>query len=433
MQTPGESCSRRLTDRAPASRPGLLLALLFLVYALVHVLFVLSRVGAEQSDFSVFYYPAARAVLAGRSPYFVVGLAYPPLLPFILLPLALFPAAWARLVWFALSHAFAAAAGVRMWQVLGRSWCAALAVTGAWATSGALFEDLREGQVNTLLLLLVVFALWPAAGKPRRGPAALGVAIAVKLWPAVMLFADAIRRRWRTIMRACAVALVLVVLPWLFVAVVLSGPPAPQRTDFWAGSPGALNGSLPGVALRLLDPPRRGAALPTPWVAAHNVETFRATRLQTAVSLGVAVVFFVLGAAALARGTRLANEPSSEQLASAAFIALALVSAPVVWPHYHVLQLPGVAMLGERFMRRGAWARLVLLGAASLVSTWAMALILGPYLTHFGLTVAHPLLVWTLTSMTPAGALAILVLLVAELNRDARRRDPRRQGPDPRL
>ncbi|OFV81745.1 MAG: hypothetical protein A2Y78_02780 [Acidobacteria bacterium RBG_13_68_16] len=116
---------------------------------------------------------------------------------------------------------------------------------------------------------------------------------------------------------------------------------------------------------------------------------------------------------------RLGALASSAPLLGAAFIALTLVSAPVVWPHYHVLQLPGVAMLGERFIRRRAWLWLVALGVVNLASTWAVALMRGPYLTHFGLIVTHPLLVWTLTSLTPAGALAMLLLLLGELNRDA--------------
>lgn len=396
-----------------------LLALLFFVYVVVQILLVLPGLATRQADFSAFYHPAARAILEGRSPYSVAGLIYPPLLPFVLLPLALLPSAGARLIWFALSHVFVGVAGLRVWRALGASWGAGFAVVGAWATSGALFVDLREGQLNTLLLLLVVFAIWPLSGRPRLAPATLGVAIALKLWPGVILFVEVLRCRWAAIARALSVALVLLLLPWLFVMAFLSGPIAPPRSDFWAGSPGALNGSLPGLALRLLDRPKGGAPVPPQWVAGHSVESFRLTRLQAALSSGIAVVLFAAGAATLRRTTLLVGESPSKSLASAAFIALALVCAPVVWPHYHVLQLPGVAILGERFIRRRAWARLVLLGIACLTSTWAMALIMGPYLAHFGLTVAHPLLLWTLTSMTPAGALAIWFFILAELNRQA--------------
>ena len=419
MGAPGEPSSGHPRNRQPSFRSAVLLALLIFVYVFAHVLLVLPGLDAKQSDFRAFYYPAARAVLAGRSPYSVVGLIYPPLLPFVLVPLALLPFAAARITWFALSHVFLAAAGVRMWRALGGGWFAALAITGACATSGALFEDLGEGQVNTLLLLLAVLALWPMASKPGQGPAALGVAIALKLWPGVILLGEALRCRWRTVAQACGVALILILVPGLFVWAVLPGPKGPPRADFWAGSPGALNGSLPGVALRLLDRPKRGAPVPTPWVAAHNVETFKLTRPQAAISLGVAVVLFGAGAAALARMNRLGALASSAPLLGAAFIALTLVSAPVVWPHYHVLQIPGVAMLGERFIRRRDWRWLLVLGVATLASTWASALLRGPYLAHFGLVVTHPLLVWTLTSLTPAGALAILLLLFAELNRDA--------------
>jgi len=419
VTTAGEPSSEKQTNRPPVARSAVLLGILIIVYFFVHVLLLLPGLDAKQSDFSTFYYPAARAVLAGRSPYSVVGLIYPPLLPFVLVPLALLPSAGARFIWFALSHVFVAAAGIRLWRALGGGWFAALAITGACATSGALFEDLGEGQVNTLLLLLVVIALWPVPSRPGQSPAALGVAIALKLWPGVILLGEALCCRWRTIARACGLALIFILVPGLLVWAFLPGPKGPPRADFWAGSPGALNGSLPGVALRLLDRPKRGASLPTPWVAAHSVETFKLTRPQAATSLGVAVVLFGVGAAALGRMNRLGALASSAPLLGAAFIALTLVSAPVVWPHYHVLQLPGVAMLGERFIRRRAWLWLVALGVVNLASTWAVALMRGPYLTHFGLIVTHPLLVWTLTSLTPAGALAMLLLLLGELNRDA--------------
>ncbi|MGD1147072.1 MAG: glycosyltransferase family 87 protein [Thermoanaerobaculaceae bacterium] len=417
MPTVGEPSSGHPLKRSPVAPSVALLAFLILVYIFVDVLLVLPELHAKQSDFGAFYYPAARAVLAGRSPYSVGGLIYPPLLPFVLAPLALLPSAWARLIWFALSHLFVVVAGVRMWRPLGGGWCAALAIAGAWATSGALFEDLGEGQVNTLLLLLVVIALWPRPSRAWQSPMALGVATALKLWPGVVVLGDALLCRWRTVVRACGVALIFILVPRLFVAVVLSGPTAPPRADFWAGSPGALNGSLPGVALRLLDFPKRGAPVPTQWVAAHSVETFKLTRPQAVLSLGVALVVFGGGAAALARTKGLGGPGSSAPLLSAAFIALALVSAPVVWPHYHVMQLPGVAMLGVRFIRRRSWTWLSVLGVATLASTWPAVLIRGPYLAHFGLVVTHPLLLWTLILLTPAGALAILFLLLAELNR----------------
>lgn len=417
LTTDGHSSSGPTFHRPSGAWHAVLFAFLLLVYVVVHILFVLPGLETKQSDFGTFYYPAARAVLADHSPYSVVGLVYPPLLPFILLPLALLPAAGARMIWFTLSHVFAAAAGVRMWRALGGGWCAALAIAGAWATSGALFEDLREGQVNSLLLLLVALSLWPMASRALQGPTAMGFAIALKLWPGVMILAELLRCRWRTVARACGMALIFVLLPWLFVAVFLPGPTAPPRADFWAGSPGALNGSLPGVALRLLDRPTRGAPVPRQWVAAHSVESFRLTRFQVAVSLGMALVLFGAGVAAIAwldwRGGRSSPVP----LVSAAFIALALVSAPVVWPHYHVLQLPGVGMLGERFLRRRHWRSLLALGAATVASTWPAAVILGPYLSHYGLIVTSPTLLWTLTSLTPLGGLAILLLLFAELKR----------------
>ncbi len=141
---------------------------------------------------------------------------------------------------------------------------------------------------------------------------------------------------------------------------------------------------------------------------------------QGALSLGVAIAVFCAGGVTLIRAVRAGAGPPSRPLACAALLALALLAAPVVWPHYHVLQLPGVALIGDRFIRRRSWPHLVVLGVASIASTWAAPLLLGPYAARFGTTVSYPPLLWALTSLAPAGALAILALCVGELARDSR-------------
>jgi Glycosyltransferase family 87 len=412
------------TGRVEAGVPGQqsaigwwICSLLTLGYFFINVLALLPGITVRQCDFGTFFYPAAQAVLAGKSPYSVTGFIYPPLFPLVLVPLALAPFACARVIWFALCHAMAIAAGYWTWRAFGQDRFGAVAVIGAWATSGALFVDLREGQVNTLLLLLVVVAIWP----PRRGswigPMALASSVALKIWPGVVLIGDVISRRWKNILRVCALTMVLLLLAWTSVRALVSGPTAPARADFWAGSPGALNGSLPGLVLRLLDRPKAGAQIPSAWVEAHSVETFRMTRLQASISLGAAIGLFGAGFLAVARTTRSSPGVSERPLVYAASLALALGAAPVVWPHYHVLQLPGIAILADRSLRERAWGRLLVLGAASLGSTWASVLLTGPYLTRFGFTVSHPSLLWTLTSLPPIGAAAIWLLLIVEMRR----------------
>src|SRR5271157_4303962 len=88
-----------------------LLGIIVVGYVFIDVLLVLPGLTTKQSDFGAFFYPAARAILEGKSPYLVSGLNYPPLFPLILAPLALLPYTGVRILWFALCHLFAAAAG----------------------------------------------------------------------------------------------------------------------------------------------------------------------------------------------------------------------------------------------------------------------------------------------------------------------------------
>lgn len=393
-------------------------AMLAVLYLTVHLVILIPRLATEPGDFGAFYYPATRAILAGQSPFSVIGLIYPPLLPVLLLPLGLLPYLDARVAWFVASHLLVAAAGLWTWRAIGGDRIAALAVLGAWATSGALHETFSLGQINALLLLLVVAFIWPRATERWSGPSALGLAIALKLWPGVLLIPDALRLRWRRVVQTLGVAALLLGVPWLVVAGLLSGPVAPPRAGFWTGSPAALNVSVPGVALRLLDRPQRGVPMPTQWITGHNVTRFHATPQQNAVSLGVTLVLFGMGTGVLAAAMRRGVRRESEALLSAAFIALALVSAPVVWTHYHTLQLPGVAILAERSMRRRAWWYTLMLGVVCVVTTWAAPVLAGPYRAHFGFMVVYPLLLWLLTTAGPVGAVIIALLLFAELRRD---------------
>ena len=97
------------------------------------------------SDFSA-YYEAARNVLAGRSPFYTPGYIYPPLLAFLLTPLAPLPYVTARWVWFLFSQGCLIAAGWLVWRATGRDWIAANSIAFVWAMGGAAPERLGWGS-----------------------------------------------------------------------------------------------------------------------------------------------------------------------------------------------------------------------------------------------------------------------------------------------
>lgn len=164
-----------------------------------------------------------QTLLSGQGIYDVVtpnwGLAYiyPPFAAIVMLPLALGPEWVWRLLWIALL-VWAQQSVLRRCGV-PRGWTLGLVGATALVAVEPLRTTLGYGQVNTLLMALVVLDLLP--DRPgRRWPrgVGIGVAAAVKLFPALFgvfaLFARRARMAW-TSAAAFAVATLLgvVVLP----------------------------------------------------------------------------------------------------------------------------------------------------------------------------------------------------------------------------
>ncbi|HSS79530.1 MAG TPA: glycosyltransferase family 87 protein, partial [Thermoanaerobaculia bacterium] len=160
------------------------LAGVFLYFSLWLPLSVLAR---NDADFR-HYYAAAASLLAGRSPYELKGFDYPPLTPLIVLPVAWLPFPEARVVWLIANWLCLAAAGFLLVRILGNDRKALLMVAALWALSGTVAENMVLGQVNPILLFLVVLAWW-GVKRDRFGvvAGAIGLATALKLWPGVLL------------------------------------------------------------------------------------------------------------------------------------------------------------------------------------------------------------------------------------------------------
>src|ERR1035437_7465319 len=186
--------SARLEDRVympfvrtPTERSGnifcaLSVAIFFLIY-------VRTSVGAPiptlptNSDFGGFRH-AAEDILHGKSPYNNPAFFYPPLLAFLMVPLALVDYVVARWIWFVLSHLFLIGAGGLLWRGMGGGRIALCCIACVWALGGAFKETLGQGQLAPLLVLLLVIAY---TQRGRLQGACAGLGFALKYFPGIVM------------------------------------------------------------------------------------------------------------------------------------------------------------------------------------------------------------------------------------------------------
>jgi hypothetical protein len=182
------------------------------------------------------------------------------------------------------------------------------------------------------------------------------------------------------------------------------------------GTPALLNDSIPAVVLRLLEPPARGRPLPDNWVVGNDPGRLQLPASHAVAGVASGAVALVVGIVLIGRRVRRhAPGRDDEPVVSAALVALALASAPIAWYHYQLLNLPGIAMLVVRWMRRRRFAALALLACMVVAGTWASSWLLGPYVARYGWTAANPALLWFATSVTLVADLALFAALLWEL------------------
>ncbi|WKD58148.1 Polyprenol-phosphate-mannose-dependent alpha-(1-2)-phosphatidylinositol mannoside mannosyltransferase [Corynebacterium capitovis DSM 44611] len=198
-----------------------------------------------------------------------------------------------------------------------------------WATAALLltepiYQNLGFGQVNVFLAALVIVDVFVLAARPRWAGSLVGVAMAIKLTPAVFLAVFFVRRKFR----AMFTALASFVLCGLLAFVIL---PRDSR-EYWtstlsdSGRIGnlsyAANQSLQAFLLRVL--PDAPHAL---WIA------------------GVVVIIAVLWVVMERVARRTDNDVVLVLLASSA----ALLCSPVSWSHHFVwLSLAAVVLTALR-------------------------------------------------------------------------------------
>jgi alpha-1,2-mannosyltransferase len=290
-------------------------------------------------DLEVYIY-AVRDMLAGRdiyatvTPGWLLYFIYPPIAAILMVPLAFGPYAFWQLVW-------TAALVVAQQSVMRRcgaprGWRLALLGIAVVLAVEPIRTTLGYGQVNTLLMALVVADLLPdAPGERRRIPrgALIGLAAAIKLTPALfVVFAFLIGQR-RTAVTAILTFLVATGLGavLLFDETVaffggLAGGDTRTASPLYVG-----NQSLLGVFVRLGD----------------------SSPVTTLIGLGIAAVVALLGTLVAAHWWRLGHQAFGVALAG---MTTCLVS-PLSWTHHYVWILPfAVALFGPGLPR---WVRYV--------------------------------------------------------------------------
>ncbi|MGH7151904.1 MAG: glycosyltransferase family 87 protein, partial [Planctomycetota bacterium] len=264
--TPGEGAS------APRRLAGLALVLACTSFAFDGILRPAAGGFEGFIDFAP-YYKGAAALARGLDPYDLavtdrlgeeLGVTegkemrylYPPFFGLVAAPLTLLPYPVAKAAWHALGLAFLAGAVVLLPGAL-------LPAPGGWERGIALFlaatflpivETLRLGQVNLLLLLLLVLAIRDLGrGREGRAGLAVGLAAAIKVTPALILPLFLLRRRWKGLAAGAGSAAGLTLLGFLLAPAGSWGSFSRTVLPWYAnGHSWIANQSPQGFLLRLL-------------------------------------------------------------------------------------------------------------------------------------------------------------------------------------
>jgi hypothetical protein len=283
--------------------------------------------------------------LGVRLPYRSFGIhfnAHPPPSVLLVLPLAWLDYPDAFLVWSLLSLAALAVSGWLIVRHLGlpfSAWSLLPAVTLALVCN-PFRQQMIQGQLNLVLLLLLV-GLWAAERSDRAAWAGvcLGLAAAIKLFPALFFVYYLLRRRWAVLAwgagtLALATALTAAVLgPSAYQGYVRDALPAVALFYGWWP-----NISLTGFWFKLFDG-GSGHVIPL-W---HSPLLARAATLVSWV-----VVLALLAAAALRARTR-----HQRDLAFGLTVIALVLLSPIAWDHYCVLLLLPVVLLWLELPRHG--------------------------------------------------------------------------------
>jgi len=353
------SASRSRNDQARLRRIATLFAVLIaLLFAAKVAQTLVERAGAPVADL-VSYYDGAQRLRAGlplyRPDFDLVRdgayqFIYPPLLAFLLLPMPTYQVAWWG--WAAFSiFCWLLALALLLRELRGDL---RLRVSAAWwpvllaalINFPPVLSHLFWGQLQ-LLLLLILTCSWLCLRRGRDGAAGvlLGLAIALKIFPALLVVPLLAQRRWRCVAVAALTSVGLLALSFALVG--------------WDQGWFYLTRVLPEVnhALGQYSPGNNSIA-----------SAIRNAIGDGALADGLGLVIRAAIVVAVALGAwRLRGDPAR---AFALGVTALVLVPPVIWEHYFVLAyLPWLDALAR--MRRRQAAPLAL--AYFLIATASLA------------------------------------------------------------
>jgi hypothetical protein len=272
-------------------------------------------------DFGIFEH-ASQRVIVGESPYpdpdalpGEGGYLYPPLLAWVVAPLAALTTGVAAQVIFTLLTMAAVSAallllGVRDWRCHGAAFI-----------GGPMIYSFYLGTAVPLLLLGIAVAWRLRERRPVTAGVVIGLVVALKpfLWP--LLFFPLLRRQLVVGLVAAAAGALAVLVSWAAI-------------DF------AGFGVYPDLLRAVTEQRAPESYSLTAVLHALGLPLTAASVLALAAGLGVLVYAF-------RRVTT--GEPRGDALALGLCLTVALVASPIVWSHYLVLLLVPIALAAPRF------------------------------------------------------------------------------------
>jgi alpha-1,2-mannosyltransferase len=329
------SISRRLSRAALEFLPPFAVALLILPFIIQYGRLIPWQ--PSTIDLQVYVY-AVKDMLAGKdifattTPFWNLYFIYPPIAAILMTPLAFGPYALWQVVWtgglvWAQQSVLKRCGAPRGWKLGFIGIAVLLAVEPIRTTLG-------YGQVNTILMALVIADLLPdAPGERRRIPQGtlIGLAAAIKLTPALFVIFAFLIGRTRVAITAMisfavftGIGAILLFRETLVFFGGLSGGDTRTASPLYTG-----NQSLLGVFFRLGD----------------------SSRVTALVGLAVSAILAVLGCLVAAHWWR-----HDEKVFAVAIVGLTTcLASPLSWTHHYAWILPlGMAVLSPGVPR---WAR----------------------------------------------------------------------------
>lgn len=356
----------------PGIRPafiaqGAILGATLVIYGLV-----LNQAGLHQQDLGA-YLRAGHDLLAGRplydpflhhpfpDPTLRPAYIYPPIFALLVAPLALLPAGVAGATWLVVNQAALAAsiAIVLSWRRPGR--LAAVAVIAATLTFYPLWIDVAQGQANLLILLLVTTGIAGVLSGHRRAAAAVGLAAALKLTPALLLVWLLVERRFRAalwmVIGLLAATAAGAVVRWDDTVVFFTrvAPALAGGTAVYA------NQSLAGFIKRVLTT----NPYTHPWTA-----------------IGWAPLVLAIAALALVGFWLIATRRDDPAVRAWSFLPLLPLVSSVTWPHHLVIVLPVlwfavIALANAHWPLAPSAATAALLAGFNVLARWSPGPVFG--------------------------------------------------------